>query len=398
MHITNYYEGEIIVTNSNSATISNIAENSAGSIQIGIAITPEEKKEIFHFRYQTYIEEMSKSINGVDHSNELLFDELDEWAILLYAKIDSKLIGTARINLGTITDFPQEIVDFLSLATFRKFNMEDRNQKFIFATKLMIAPTHRSSPALYLLIAKCYDISYDNQVYFTFNACNFYLLRLYEQMGFRRYGKNFVDPGYGLLTPIVCLADDVQHFRRVRSPLYRIARKKEVINTQAVEWFHNRFMKDSQIINSQMVTEEELWSILCNHFSYPPTEVISLLHGLSVTEAKKFLHCCGVLAPCNTGDLITSQGDFSYSYDILVSGKLKSLTFLRPVKEYTVPGQHFGANGLTQYRKHTEDIITIDPTEILVLSGISFQKFYHSYPDIAHKILRNIRDSNKLSL
>jgi len=393
--INHYYEGEIIMSNNNSKTISTTTETSEGSIQIGIAITLEEKKEIFHFRYQTYIEEMSKSIKGVDYSNELLYDELDEWAILLYAKIGSQLIGTARLNMGTITDFPSEIVDFLSLDTFTNYNTEDKEQKFIFATKLMIAPTHRSSPALYLLIAKCYDLSYNNHVQFIFNACNLYLLRLYEQMGFHRYGKNFVDPGYGLLTPIVFLANDIQHLRTVRSPLFRIARKRGTVNVQAVEWFHEKFTKNSQIINSQVVREEELWSILCNRFPSPLTKAITLLHDLSDTEAKKLLHSCGILVPCATGDLITSQGDFSYSYDILVSGKLKSLTLLNPTKEYTLSGQNFGANGLTQYSKHREDIIAIAPSEILVLSGIAFQKFYHSCPDIAHKILRSIANSNK---
>jgi hypothetical protein len=223
-----------------------------------------------------------------------------------------------------------------------------------------------------------------------FGICNLHLIRLYEKLGTHRYGKNVFLPDYGLLAPIVLLIDDIQYLRMVRSPLFRIARKRDAVNTQAVEWFHTRFTKHSPIINSQIVSEEELWSILCQRLSSPPTQAITILHKLSITEAKKFLHCCGVLVRCEAGDIITNQGDFSYSYDILISGRLKSVTFICPATEYTSHGQHFGANGLTEHNKHTQKIAAIDSTEILVLSGIAFRKFFHSYPEIADKIVRSI--------
>lgn len=376
--------------NNDPQTISIVIENPENSIKIGIAITPAEKREIYHFRYQTYVEEMSKHLKDTDYTNKLLYDELDEWAVLLYAKIGSELVGSARINFGTLAQFPREVVEFLSLDTFQDFHTEHGDHTFAYAAKLMVAPSHRNSPVLYLLIAKCYDLFCSNQAQFAFAGCNFYLLRLYEQMGFHRYIKNFVYPGYGLLAPIVLVVNDIQHLRAVRSPFFRIARKRGAVNTQAVEWFHTKFTKQSSIINSQIITEEELWSALCKILACSPTEAITVLRKLSVTEAKKFLHCCGIYVQCDPGDIITNQGDVSYSLNILISGRLKSLTFHRPVKEYTLPGQHFGANGLTERTKHTEDIVAIDSAEILVLSGMAFQKFFHSYPDIAHKIVQSM--------
>ena len=376
--------------NNDLQTISSTLGTPENLIKIGIAIMPAEKREIYHFRYQTYIEEMSKHLEDTDYANKLLYDELDEWTILLYAKIGSELIATARVNIGTLVDFPQKVVDVLSLDTFQNYHTGNGDQNFAYVTKLMIAPAHRSSPVFYLLIAKCYDLFCSNQVQFAFGGCNFHLLRLYEHIGFHRYYKNFVYPGYGLLTPIVLAVDDIQHFRAIRSPYFRIARKRVTLNTQAVEWFHTKITDQSHIINSNIVKEEELWSILCNRLSCPPTEAITALRELSITEAKKLLHCCGIYVQCDPGNIITNQGDVSYSYNILISGRLKSLTFHLPVKEYTLPGQHFGANGLTEHNKHTEDIVAIDSVEILVLSGMAFQKFFHSYPDIAHKIVQSM--------
>lgn len=383
--------------NNNSQTRSYTTETVEGSITIGIATTPAEKREIYHLRYQIYVGEMCKHVEGVDYANQLLYDDLDEWCFLFYAKVGSEVIATARINIGTFADFPQKLVELLSLETFQNDITEHGDPKICYFAKLMVAPAHRGSPVLYLLMVKCYEICCNNQVQFGFSLCHFHLLRLYEQMGFHRYSKNLVYPGYGLITPIV-LTDDIEHFRRVRSPLYRIARKKGAINTQPVEWFHATFTKHSQIINSQLVTEEELWSILCKRLDCPPTEVIAVLRNLSIVEAKKFLHCCGVFVQCDAGDIITSQGDISYAHNILLSGKLNSLTFQRPVKEYTLPGQYFGANGLTEHNKHTEDIAAVDSVEILVLSGLAFQKFFHTCPDIAHKIVQNLLSVTKNKL
>lgn len=378
----------------NNGQQTNSYATETSSINIGIAITPEEKREIYHLRYQIYVEEMSKNIE-VDYTNKLVYDELDEWGILLYAKIDSKLIATLRINIGCLADFPIELEKVMSFSIFLGTTVKNGNQKIAYCGKLMIASSHRNSSVLYLLIVKGYELFYTNQVQFSFCLCNFHLLRLYEQMGFHRYSQNFLFPGYGLVTPIVLLVDDIQYLRTVRSPLLRIARKREEVDLQSVEWFHTKFTKNTLIVNSQTITEEELWSILCRDLNDSPTKAISLLRELSDAEAKKFLHSCSSLIHCDTGDVITTQGDISYSYNILISGKLKSLTFQHPIKEYILPGQHFGANGLTEHNKNTENIAAVTSTHILVLSGMAFPRFFHSQPDIAHKIVQTMRELSK---
>ncbi|GBG55596.1 hypothetical protein SPFL3102_03179 [Sporomusaceae bacterium FL31] len=374
--------------NREQKTASLSTETPEKSIKISIAETPAEKREIYRFRYQTYVEEMSKHIKGIDYTNKLLFDDMDDWGLILCAKVGSELIGTARINIGKIKDFSKEVATFLSLKAFQDCYTDQNKQKFSFVTKIMVHPSYRNSPVFYMLIAKCYELAYSNQIYFIFGICNYHLIRIYEKLGMHRYCKNFELSGYGLQAPIVLLVNDIQHLRNIHSPFYRIARQRGTLDTQSVEWFHEKFTKHSRFVNSQLITEEDLWSILCNRLGYPPNEAITILHELSVIEAKKFLHCCASLIPFDPENMLVNQGDVSYSYNILISGKLRSLTFLRPVKEYSIPGQRFGANGLTEHNKHTEDIIAIDSGEILILSGIAFQRFYHTHPEVAHKITK----------
>ncbi|MCE5285813.1 MAG: GNAT family N-acetyltransferase [Pelosinus sp.] len=357
------------------------------SIKISIAKRSEEKREIYHFRYEIYVEEMSKQLTEADHTNKLLYDDLDEQGLLLCAKVGSKIIATARINIGPVTNFPPILISQLSLDVFQNHK---NSLNFSYCSKLMVAPSYRNSAAVYLLIAKCYELSYANNVSFVFVICNFHLIRFYEKMGFHRFGGNYFIPGYGLMTPLVFSMDDIQHLRVIRSPLFRIARKNNSPNLQKANWFHEKFVSASHIINSQLVTKDELWSTLCNRLGFMPTKGITLLKSLSVEEAKNFLHCCGTIVQCNPGNIVTKQSNISYSYDTLISGKLRSLTFINPVKEYAISGQHFGANGLTEHELHNETIETVDTSEILVLSGINFRKFLYSNLDAAHKIIRTI--------
>ena len=244
------------------------------TIQIGITKTEKEKNEIYRLRYQIYVEEMSWQVVSIDHSKKLLFDELDDWGILLYAKVGEEIIGTLRINIGTITDFPLHKRHILSLDRFQKFYKNNQPANFAYSSILMVTPPYRNSMASYLLLEKGYEIYCNHQVQFSFCVCGFHLLRFYEQLGTRRFGKNFIDPDYGILTPVVLLVDDIEYLRMLRSPFWRLARKRKIINSEVRKWFYGQFTETSDIINSQLVSEDELWIILCNRLGNCPNGYI----------------------------------------------------------------------------------------------------------------------------
>lgn len=358
------------------------------NFQVCVAQTLEEKKEIYQFRYKVYVEEMSKNkLNIIYRDNEIV-DDMDDWATLIYVKNNKEIVGIARMNIGKFLDFPTEVFENLSMETFYEYyNVKDEFQ-VAFVTKLMVAMEYRSSSVLYLIMGKVYEFYHQMGIQFAFGACNLHLLQFYEKMGYHRYGKNFEDFGYGLLSPIVMLTNDLNHFRTIRSPFFRIARKKADANSKEIEWFHEKFTERLGIVNSQLVKPDELWSILCQRLNALPIEVIEILRDLSVEEAKIFLHACSSIVRCAPGEIITTQGDVSYSHYVLLSGSLKSLTFENPIREYTIPGQYFGANGLTGHNKHTEDIVTTSQAEILVLTGFAFPRFSNANLDIAHKIIK----------
>jgi hypothetical protein len=64
---------------------------------VRVAQTEDEKRAIYEFRYQIYIEEMGKPNSHADHASKQLRDELDDQATLLYASRNGELTGTLRI-------------------------------------------------------------------------------------------------------------------------------------------------------------------------------------------------------------------------------------------------------------------------------------------------------------
>lgn len=366
-------------------------------IEIGIATTDQEKEEIFRLRYRIYVEEMRRQPVVIDHSSKLLFDDMDKWAFLLYAKAGAEIIGTMRVNIGLIEDFPQDLAQPLFMDNFKDFCRTSGCPLVAFSSKLMVSPAYRNSPALHLLSAKGYELYCDHQVQFNFGGCNFYLLRLYEQFGCRRFGRNFIDTGYGMLTPFILIVNDSNHLKAVRSPFIRIARRRGIDDCAATDWFYREFSEAASVINSQLVTEEELWDFLCNKLGGWPQEVIPALRGLSGAEARTFLYCTSVSVRCCPGDHVITAGLISDELNILLSGTLVSLDAAGFVRGSIHPGQQFGAIGLFNQAIQDADIKAAAASDILVLSRQAFTSFSRSKPDIAYKIMHNLLSESKVS-
>ncbi len=364
-------------------------EESQRNLIVGIATTAAEKKEIYAFRYQCYVEEMSRKLKSAENEEGLLYDAMDDWSYLIYVKAGLQIVGTARVNIGEIEKFPPDLINQLALDRFQKFYEGKEDRKFALSTKVVVAPNYRNSQVLYLVIAKAYELYCEHRVQFSFGGCNMYLLRLYEEVGLRRFGGSFADPGYGLITPIVWLVDDIEHMKKLHSPFYRVARKRQGVNRQVVDWFFNEFPEANNVINSRLITEEDFWRALSARLGNSPDKIMPILHGLSETEAMKFLHECGLVAQCQAGDYITTSGDPSNELNILLSGELQ-ISNTGPDANRIHPGQHFGAIGLVDHTTNSQDIIATTITDILVLSRICFPKFCHRYPAIANQVLDNL--------
>ncbi|BBB92595.1 MAG TPA: GNAT family N-acyltransferase [Methylomusa anaerophila] len=360
-------------------------------IIIGEATTAKERREIYRLRYHVYAEEIGYKFVTADHVNKLLQDELDEKALLLYAKVGSKIIGTGRVNIGRLADFSPDLIQTYRMDKFKKFHSEENDPYFAVASKGMILPEYRNSSAIYRIIAKLYELYCDYRIQFAFINCNFHLIPFYERSGYVRIDKNTVDSNDGSpLTSLVLAVDDVQHLQRVGSPLFRIARGRTSLNTEVVNRFNSVFFSEMKTpaINSQLITVDELWSIICRHLGNAPNQTIDIMNDLSILEAKFFLHSCSTIVHCHAGDHIAVSGNTSQELIILLAGTAQS-----SLHGTILPGQYCGENGLAHRSRHFSSVIALDEADILVFSFFLFSNFQKRHPNIARKILNNLQQN-----
>jgi len=358
------------------------------TITITTACTSEEKEAIYHFRYQIYVEELGKPLKSGKHGQEKIYDPLDDRSLLMYAQCNGEIVGTLRLTIGLPDCFSADLQSIFLMDQFSSFCNEKRS--LCLSTKLAIKPEFRSSQLLYLIMNKAYYIYRESGVQFNFGGCNPYLLPLYEQMGFRRFTGNFVDPGYGMLIPLVMSIEDIEHFRQVRSPFYRIARRWKNDNTASVK-FQETFSEELRThINSQLITKDQIWQYTYEKLRRSPLTTISLLNGLTQEEASSLLHF-GAMFRCTNGDCIATIGDVSNEVFVLLSGALVAEgSGARLIR----PGECFGSAGFADTHTATETFTVLGDAELFVVPRQGLDKFLLGHPEAKNKIISNIKTLN----
>lgn len=338
------------------------------SVTMHTATTDLEKEAIYALRFKVFFEELSKPLPGNKKKNEKISDELDEKSILLYAKASSNVIGTLRMTVGTIDTFPEWLSNTFSLNKVK--SIINPHQKIGLLTKLAIDPAYRGTTLMYQFLKEILIISYDHDVKYAFGGCNPNLISFYERMGFIRFAsKNFTEPGYGLLIPIVLITDYLDHFKIARATALRFVREKNTNNASA-EAFIKIFPYTKKIINSRLMQGNNLWDYVNAKFPRNSLEKLCFFPFLTLKERISFLEC-GAIFLCNTGDLIISRGEKINDLYFVLSGTLATDSKLLH------SGTFFGSN-LNHSCLQTNNTIAIEESELLIIPRQQFEKFKHS--------------------
>jgi predicted GNAT family N-acyltransferase len=363
------------------------SEVSENRIKIKIASTKREKEAIYKLRYRVYVEEMGKTpMLSANHKEKKIVDGVDEQSVLLYAQLGSEIVGTIRVTIGKMEAFPTELQQVFKMKRFDDFLQGTANQKQSLSTKMMVISKYRSSQAAYLLLSKAYEIFRDEGVQFIFGGCSPYLVPLYERLGFRRLGYNFIERGFGLIIPLFLITEDIAHLQTVRSPFLRVARQREN-SPEAAKWFLEEFPQSTKVVNTQLTTKEQMWAYVQGELRSPIIQSIPILKGLVEEEAMLVLHM-GTIFHCQEGDTIINTGEVTKELYILLSGKVTVLC--NGVRSERSPGQSFGRAGLIQPQVQINDVSATVESEVMVICQQSFEKLYRSYPMIGIKILQNL--------
>ncbi|MBN2486840.1 MAG: GNAT family N-acetyltransferase [Bacteroidales bacterium] len=205
---------------------------------VKIASSQEELCRIYILRYAVYIEEMGFPFPLADHEKKMLYDEFDDWAIHFY--IDNpetdEVTGIYRLNLLDSDNIPAEVEEHYCISAFKELGL-----KVGYSSKLMTHISQRSLCNVNLLLRQVFYYGVEREYFLNFIDCSPTLVPFYERIGFRKYYSNFNDHVLGEKTPMVLFVKDLDHLKKVNSPLYKVCLEMGVENINYSKWLEHNF-------------------------------------------------------------------------------------------------------------------------------------------------------------
>ncbi|WAL61495.1 cyclic nucleotide-binding domain-containing protein [Thermocoleostomius sinensis] len=347
--------------------------------QVLLATTPEARQQIYQFRYRVYVEEMNKNPRGANHAERILKDELDDTATLLYLTIDGDIAATLRRNRLSETPLPNLIHRALEIERFMVAFPKD---VLSFSSRFMVAPKYRNSSIAGAIVVEAYKLAREQGILFDFSHASPWLVPFYENLGFRRYGDNFLDVDAGLQIPLVLLLDDIAHLQAVHSPMYRSARR---VTTPTVtrDWFLEAFPKAADFFNTYQHSPEEVWEFWLHKQQNHSDQPVSIFQSLDREQLKKLLRQ-GLFHSVKAGENIVRIGDIHSSVFVVLSGIVQRQSTIHSNTTTTSvlnPHHFFGEVTLFASLPSPEQVTAVTDVELFVLPKQAAMRAIKTMPD-----------------
>lgn len=338
----------------------------------------------YRLRYAVTVDELHKEEAHADHLQRELRDECDnEHSTVLCAVLEGAVIGTIRITWGH-PDLPAHFRQQYALSAFGRFPPSS----WSFTSRLAIDRFFRNGAAIGRLFDHAYRLVRERSGRVNFCQCTPALVRLYEQLGYRRYTQAVIDPDSGFHIPMVLLAEDADHLARVRSPLLRIARA--LPNRPETDgWFARQFPEFSHGgVHAGLVDEEFTRALAQEMYATD----IALFRGLPAAAAEKFIAASRVVK-VPAGELVVRQGVLGHEMYLILNGaaEVRRSAGGQPCTIATLgKGQIFGEMAFVTRRARTASVLALTDLEVLVLSQQFIQGLTKTMPATVIQILLNL--------
>lgn len=347
-----------------------------------MARSEAERDEVFRFRYRVLVEELDLEPAGIDRDRQVVRDGLDLDALHLTLRQHNAIVATVRLSGGPGAPLPREVDPIFRLAEFQPFG----RQALTLTDRLVIARAHNHAEASVLLGA-AYKIARRNGSRFDFTHCAPGLVRLYEQLGYRRYTECFVDSETGYRVPMVLLTEDHGYLRAMRSPLSGIAGGYPN-PPETAQWFARNFPAYAGAGHEPIRDEERFWEYLCERLRQSPTVGVPLFNGMDFRDVRRFLNI-GTILRVRKGETIVRAGTRSEEMYVVLSGAVEARVDAKPVACFG-RGDAFGEIAFLSAEPRSADVVATDDAEVLVLTQDYLKRAMAAFPEVAATVLFNL--------
>ena len=353
---------------------------------IHVAETDDEKRAVYRFRYDVYVNEMGRYRSVADHENRLLVEPEDEYSWIFYAAQDGEIVGTSRLTWGGDGPFSPRQIEQYQLAPFLA---ELNPDAMAVAERAMLAPQMRGSDLSKEMGRQSQGFVSDKRIQLIFGACEPHLLSLYLGRGARTYSRqNINSPEAGYLIPIVTVVEDIEYLRRVGSPAAEFV--KDFGDDARVPDCVDRLITNSGSVMSHRLTSYgSYWGEVQRALGELAQNRISPLADLTEEEAARCLGKSNIIE-CSVGDRVLKKVGVARNMFVVLDGTLEvrdGETLVRVLG----PGDVFGEIAFLLERPRSMDVYAAtDGVRVLSLSEHMLRQMIESDPEVAAKLLLNI--------
>lgn len=357
------------------------------TVQIKPVETDEERAGVYRLRYEVYVEEMGRYRSIADHQKGHLVEPEDATARLFCGTDDdSNVVATMRVNWGGDAPFNERIVDQYDLQPF--LDRIDADQ-IIVGERFMVARSHRGTDLILRLFHTYMRLVNEKRIQLIFGDCEPHLLNLYLGMGFRTYTRrnvNSTETGY--LIPLVMVAEDLDYFRSVGSPLVAVLR--DFGGDHKVPECLAEILAAGGAVTSERLSDpgeyaSEVFSALSELNENRP----SLFDGMSEAQRQICLSKSNLIS-CRAGDNLIRRGNTAQNMYIALSGTLEARDGLDVIGVITA-GDVFGEMAFLLNRSRTTDVYAAtDDVTVLSMSESVVRDIMKTDPECAAALLLNI--------
>ncbi len=352
-------------------------------LQVHLAKDSDERRLLYEFRYKVHVEELGLEPQGTFHKLRAVRDDFDVNAQLFYLSDNGEIAGSIRVLICDAPLLPRILVDAYELRSFSDYDPA----KMSLSDQFIIAMAHRQGAAASILQGSKYKQLRNQGIKFDFCSVTPALVSAFENLGYRRYSKNYVDPNEGLRTPMVLVMEDIEHLQKVNSPFAMVASEFENDKADS-SWLLAKHPTAAQTNSIEARDENALWQQLTEDLHQTPLVGIPLFKGMEVTEAQRLIKN-GVMTNLNAGEKLVRQGDVGNEMFIILTGSVEVRKDDKLITKLE-PGDVIGEIGFLSANPRTADVVVMQDGEFLVLTQDMFQKAMKTMPELAAKALFNL--------
>jgi predicted GNAT family N-acyltransferase len=283
-------------------------------MDVHIAKTQAEREAIYALRDEIYKSE----IETPQHYSRAGQDQEDATAQLLYVKKDGQVVGAVRLNFAADVSFSEYYTGIFGHEQFRQVIPDE---KMVLASRFSVHPEHRAGDAALSLIMASAQISHRRGIEAGFADCRLMLLPLYTMLGFRTYRRPCHYKYMGTLAPLLFVAGDLHHVRKVGSPLATLAAVDSPEITETARRLLAVLPKQPVILSAQ-AHRYSFWPPLFTVLGRPPA-MRGVLAGLGEPEVRELLSRSYIIdfAP---GDVVLQCGHRAWERWLVLSGDVEA--------------------------------------------------------------------------